>query len=118
MRLKTWVKPADWRLVASYYGKKDKEQKAAIVQEFKEGTKKLIVATKAFGMGVDISDIDRVYHVAPSSTFVDYIQEIGRAARDTEIQGIAATDYHERDFYYMKRLHQTGTLPRNSWCLF
>lgn len=77
MRLKTWVKPADWRLVASYYGKKDKEQKAVIVQEFKEGTKKLIVATKAFGMGVDISDIDRVYHVAPSSTFVDYIQEIG-----------------------------------------
>ena len=37
-----------------------------------------------------------------------YIQEIGRAARDTEIHGIAATDYHERDFYYMKRLHQTG----------
>ena len=44
-------------------------------------------------MGVDISDIDRVYHVAPSSTFVDYIQAIGRAARDTEIQGIADTDY-------------------------
>lgn len=117
MRLKTWVKPADWRLVASYYGKKDKEQKAAIVQEFKEGTKKLIVATKAFGMGVDISDIDRVYHVAPSSTFVDYIQEIGRAARDTEIQGIAATDYHERDFYYMKRLHQTGNIAQEQLVL-
>ena len=117
MRLKTWVKPADWRLVASYYGKKEKEQKAAIVQEFKEGTKKLIVATKAFGMGVDISDIDRVYHVAPSSTFVDYIQEIGRAARDTEIQGIAATDYHERDFYYMKRLHQTGNIAQEQLVL-
>ena len=117
MRLKTWVKPADWRLVASYYGKKDKEQKAVIVQEFKEGTKKLIVATKAFGMGVDISDIDRVYHVAPSSTFVDYIQEIGRAARDTEIQGIAATDYHERDFYYMKRLHQTGNIAQEQLVL-
>lgn len=117
MRLKTWVKPADWRLVASYYGKKEKEQKAAIVQEFKEGTKKLIVATKAFGMGVDISDIDRVYHVAPSSTFVDYIQEIGRAARDTEIHGIAATDYHERDFYYMKRLHQTGNIAQEQLVL-
>ena len=54
-----------------------KEQKAEIIQAFKEGEKKIIVATKAFGMGVDISDIDRVYHVAPSSTFVDYIQEIG-----------------------------------------
>ena len=63
--------------MASYYGKKDKEQKAEIIQSFKEGEKKIIVATKAFGMGVDISDIDRVYHVAPSGTFVDYIQEIG-----------------------------------------
>lgn len=112
MRLKTWVRSTDWRLVASYYGKKDKEQKAAIVQEFKEGSKRMIVATKAFGMGVDISDIDRVYHVAPSSTFVDYIQEIGRAARDADVQGVSATDYHERDFYYMKRLHQTGNIAQ------
>lgn len=69
MRIKTWVRSADWRLVASYYGKKDKEQKAAIVQEFKEGMKRMIVATKAFGMGVDISDIDRVYHVAAFQYF-------------------------------------------------
>ena len=117
MRIKTWVRSADWRLVASYYGKKDKEQKAAIVQEFKEGMKRVIVATKAFGMGVDISDIDRVYHVAPSSTFVDYIQEIGRAARDADVQGVAATDYHERDFYYMKRLHQTGNIAQDQLAL-
>ena len=116
MRIKTWVRSADWRLVASYYGKKDKEQKAAIVQEFKEGMKRMIVATKAFGMGVDISDIDRVYHVAPSSTFVDYIQEIGRAARDADVQGVAATDYHER-FYYMKRLHQTGNIAQDQLAL-
>ena len=115
MRLKTWVKSTDWHLVASYYGKKDKEQKAAIVQEFKEGEKRMIVATKAFGMGVDISDIDRVYHVAPSSTFVDYIQEIGRAARDTDIHGISATDYHERDFYYMKRLHMAGKIAQEQF---
>ena len=117
MRIKTWVRSADWRLVASYYGKKDKEQKAAIVQEFKEGMKRMIVATKAFGMGVDISDIDRVYHVAPSSTFVDYIQEIGRAARDADVQGVAATDYHERDFYYMKRLHQSGNIAQDQLAL-
>ena len=29
MRLKTWVKSTDWHLVASYYGKKDKEQKGS-----------------------------------------------------------------------------------------
>lgn len=117
MRLKTWVKSTDWHYVATYYGKKDKVQKAAIVQEFKEGEKKLIIATKAFGMGVDISDIDRVYHAAPSSTFVDYIQEIGRAARDGSIQGVASTDFNERDFYYMKRLHQTGNIAQEQLVL-
>ena len=112
MKLKTWVYPANWHWVASYYGKKDKEQKAEIIQAFKEGEKKIIVATKAFGMGVDISDIDRVYHVAPSGTFVDYIQEIGRAARDKNISGVAATDFNERDFYYMKRLHSAGAISQ------
>lgn len=63
-------------------------------------------------MGVDISDIDRVYHVAPSSTFVDYIQEIGRAARDKNITGVAVTDFNERDFYYMKRLHSAGAISQ------
>ncbi|MCI1646778.1 MAG: DEAD/DEAH box helicase [Bacteroides sp.] len=117
MRLKTWVKPMDWHLVASYYGKKDKTEKAAIVQEFKEGTKRLIVATKAFGMGVDISDIDRIYHVAPSSTFVDYVQEIGRSAREAGMQGVSVTDFHERDFYYMKRLHMLGNIAQEQLVL-
>lgn len=117
MRIKSWVRAQNWHLVASYYGKKDREEKAEIVQAFKSGEKSLIVATKAFGMGVDISDIDRVYHVAPSSTFVDYIQEIGRAARDAEVQGVAATDFHERDFYYMKRLHQLGNIAQDQLAL-
>ena len=51
-------------------------------------------------MGVDISDIDRVYHVAPSSTFVDYIQEIGRAARDKNITGVAVTDLMSATLLY------------------
>ena len=108
IRAKSWVAPQSWPYVATYYGKKEKEQKAAIVRAFREGEKRLIVATKAFGMGVDIPDIDRVYHVAPSSTFVDYVQEIGRAGREAEVKAVASTDFHERDFYYMTRLHQVG----------
>lgn len=111
-RMKMWVKSTGWRYVATYYGKKDKEQKADIVEAFREGEKRMIIATKAFGMGVDISDIDRVYHVAPSSTFVDYIQEIGRAARDRNIVGVAATDFHERDFYFMNRLHSASAISQ------
>lgn len=111
-RVRSWVAVQNWHLVDTYYGKKDKEQKAAIVEAFRQGGKKMIVATKAFGMGVDIPDIDRVYHVAPPSTFVDYIQEIGRSGRDVSISSVAATDYHERDFYYMTRLHQLGDISQ------
>ena len=116
-RVKAWVEPTSWSKVATYYGKKDQAQKAAIVEAFKDGSKKLIVATKAFGMGIDISDIDRVYHIAPSSTFVDYVQEIGRSARDEHSLGIAATDFHERDFYYMTHLHQIGNLAQEQLML-
>ncbi len=112
MRLKTWVRPADRHWVASYYGKKEKEQKAEIVRAFKGGEKRMIAATKAFGMGVDIRDIDRVYHVAPSGSFVDYVQEIGRAARDAGVHAVAAADFHERDFYYMRRLRQMGGMSQ------
>lgn len=111
-RARGWVAPRQWPYVATYYGKKEKEQKAAIVQAFREGEKRLIVATKAFGMGVDIPDIDRVYHVAPSSTFVDYVQEIGRSGREAGIEAVAMTDFHERDFYYMNRLHQAGGITQ------
>ena len=40
-------------------------------------------------------------------------QDIGRAARDKSIKGIAATDFHERDFYFMKRLHSAGAITQN-----
>ena len=42
----------------------------------------------------------------------DYIQEIGRAARDKNITGVAVTDFNERDFYYMKRLHSAGAISQ------
>lgn len=42
----------------------------------------VLVATKAFGMGMDIGNIHYLYHLGPSSTFEDFLQEVGRAGRD------------------------------------
>lgn len=41
-----------------------------------------VIATKAFGMGLDIPNIRDVIHFSPSTSILDYVQEIGRAGRD------------------------------------
>ena len=62
-------------------------------------------ATKAFGMGIDVSDISEVYHHAPTGCLSDYVQEIGRLARDPQIEGIAKIDFSNNDFRYIRKLH-------------
>ncbi|MGI4873020.1 MAG: UvrD-helicase domain-containing protein [Janthinobacterium lividum] len=46
----------------------------------------VLVATKAFGMGMDIGNIHYLYHLGPSSTFEDFLQEVGRAGRDETLR--------------------------------
>ena len=43
---------------------------------------RLIIATSAFGLGVDIPDIRRIFHWGLPSNFEEYVQESGRAGRD------------------------------------
>ena len=48
---------------------------------FREGELDVLVATKAFGMGMDIPDIHWVVHLGPPSYLEDYLQEVGRIGR-------------------------------------
>lgn len=56
--------------------------KASMLREFMEGEQRVIVATSALGMGVDIPDIRCIVHVDWPRTILDYAQESGRAGRD------------------------------------
>lgn len=59
----------------------DREEK---YHDFKEGKTVILAATKAFGMGMDIPNIHYLFHMGPSSTFEDFLQEVGRAGRKKE----------------------------------
>jgi ATP-dependent DNA helicase RecQ len=76
---------ADEGVHALFYhaGLKPKERDA-IQEQFMSGEAEVIVATNAFGMGVDKPDIRFVYHFDISPSLDAYYQEIGRAGRDGE----------------------------------
>lgn len=60
----------------------DKREKNEM--KFISGKKRIMVATTAFGMGVDVSDIRLVVHFNLPLSVIDYYQQIGRAGRDGE----------------------------------
>lgn len=71
---------------------------------FRKGTTLIMLATKAFGMGVDVNDVQNIYHYAVSGNLCDYVQEIGRAARKKSMTGVAITDNYYNDINFMKVL--------------
>jgi hypothetical protein len=91
--------------VTEYHASLNPSEKTVNAEDFKSGRKLVMCATKAYGMGVDVSDIKMVYHHAPTGCLSDYVQEIGRVARDKNITGIAKIDFSEYDFRYTRTLH-------------
>jgi ATP-dependent DNA helicase RecQ len=67
-----------------YHGGLKAKQREEIHNKFMSGEVPVIVATNAFGMGVDKPDIRFVYHADVSDSIDAYYQEIGRAGRDGE----------------------------------
>ena len=91
--------------VAIYHGRLNRDDKRENYEKFLRGDKLIMLATKAFGMGIDINDIEIVMHFAPTGNVCDYVQEIGRAARKKDLHGEALYHYDKKDFKYIKRLH-------------
>jgi ATP-dependent DNA helicase RecQ len=69
-----------------YHGKMDREERIKNQEKFMNGECRIIVATSAFGMGVDKSDVSIVIHYDISPSLEDYVQEAGRAGRNESMQ--------------------------------
>jgi ATP-dependent DNA helicase RecQ len=67
-----------------YHAGLDAERRTRTADAFASRTLDIVVATNAFGMGIDRPDIRTVVHVQPPSSIEAYYQEVGRAGRDGE----------------------------------
>jgi ATP-dependent DNA helicase RecQ len=70
-----------WR-AGAYHAGHDGEQRDASQRAFAAGELEIVVATNAFGMGIDRADVRAVVHLAPPGSIEAYYQEVGRAGRD------------------------------------
>jgi ATP-dependent DNA helicase, recQ family len=94
--------------IEPFYAKLDEEEgegkKNKILKEFKEGEIDIVVATTAFGMGIDKGDIGAVIHYMLSDSLESYMQESGRGARDEKKtkEADCIILYDTKDFEYSK----------------
>jgi len=74
---------------AFYHGGLSHEQKTKALKSWKDEKQVIMVATNAFGMGIDKSNVRLIIHAHLPNSMENYMQEIGRAGRD----GIKSTAY-------------------------
>jgi ATP-dependent DNA helicase RecQ len=85
------------RRTAAYHGGMSAKSRDAVHEDWQEGRLDVVVATSAFGMGIDKADVRLVTHADVTESLDSYAQEIGRAARDGQ-PARAVLHYRPEDF--------------------
>jgi len=83
--------------VKSFHSKIESQEKMTILKDYIEDKIDIIVATTAFGMGVDKANITNVIHYEVSDSLESYAQEAGRGARDKKLNAYCPILFDEND---------------------
>lgn len=84
------------RRVAAYHAGLKAAERRDVQDRWRDGTLDVVVATSAFGMGIDRADVRFVLHATVTESLDAYYQEIGRAGRDGE-PATTALHYRSED---------------------
>src|SRR5690606_16839697 len=82
---------------AAYHAGLARTARDEVHERFMSGDLAVVVATSAFGMGIDKPDVRYVLHTAAPASLDSYYQEIGRGGRDGQ-PARAELHHHARDF--------------------
>jgi ATP-dependent DNA helicase RecQ len=113
-----------WR-AGAYHAGMAGEARTRVQRAFAGGALDVVVATNAFGMGIDRADVRAVVHLAPPGSVEAYYQEVGRAGRDGE-EAFGLLLHSPGDLPLRRRLLESGgggDAPRpdvveHKWSLF
>ncbi|WP_246581429.1 RecQ family ATP-dependent DNA helicase [Echinicola shivajiensis] len=93
-----------------YHAGLDKETREVRQLDWKNNKIRVMVATNAFGMGIDKPDVRLVIHVDMPENLENYYQEAGRAGRD-EWKAFAVILYHDRDLELLQERAEQAYPP-------
>lgn len=83
------IESKDIAQVDYFHAGLDAGTRSEVYERFKKGALEVLVATKAFGMGMDIPHIHWAVHLVPPSFLEDYLQEVGRIGRGEKERQLA-----------------------------
>lgn len=101
---------ADGFKCCAFNGRMDSDEKVEVQDAFIHDRVRIMVATNAFGMGVDKSDVGLVVHYDIAASLENYVQEAGRAGRDEKLEAECFVLFHEGDLDKHFQLHNRSKL--------